>query len=153
MVLEISHSHIVHVCIHRLYIGRSFAQIFTLTIWFALSTYLSYMGFARALTAAIRLVVASLLRCFQLDGGETLFLAEVPSNVKGGTRSVSFVSVFKFMVASYFQILESQLRARVDGRTDTRADESAGRRKSTSALTNGAGVRTCGRASDAAAHG
>ena len=62
MVLEISHSHMVHVCIHRLYIVLSFAQIFTMTIWFALSTYLSYMGFARVLTAAIRLVVASLFR-------------------------------------------------------------------------------------------
>ena len=89
-------------------------------------------------------------RCFQLDGGETLFLAEVPSNVKGGTRFVSFVSVFKLMVASYFKILESRLRARVDGRTDTRANASAGKRRRTSALTNG---RVCGRASGAAAHG
>ena len=61
MMLEISHSRIVHVCIQRLYIVLSFAQIFTLIIRLALSTYLSYVGFARALTAPIRLVVASLL--------------------------------------------------------------------------------------------
>ena len=38
-------------------------------------------------------------RCFQLDDGETVFLAEVPSDVKGGTQFVPFVSIFKFMVA------------------------------------------------------
>ena len=38
-------------------------------------------------------------RCFQLDDGETVFLAEVPSDVKGGTQFVSFVSISKFVVA------------------------------------------------------
>ena len=38
-------------------------------------------------------------RYFQLDDGETVFLAEVPSSVKGGTRFVSFVCIFKVMVA------------------------------------------------------
>ena len=47
-------------------------------------------------------------RCFQIDGGETLFLAEIPSEVKGGTRLVSFVSVFKFMVAGSRVIWESR---------------------------------------------
>lgn len=58
-------------------------------------------------------------RCFQLADGETLFLAEVPSDVKGGTRFVSFVSVFNFMVASYCVFFEARLRARLDGRSDT----------------------------------
>ena len=60
-------------------------------------------------------------RCFQLDGGETLFLAEVPSGVKGGTRFVSFVSVLDFMFASYCLLLDARLQARLDGRSDTRA--------------------------------
>ena len=40
----------------------SFGQALNLTIWFALCTYLLYMSFARALSAAIHLAVALLLR-------------------------------------------------------------------------------------------
>ena len=47
-------------------------------------------------------------RCFQLDDGETVFLAEVPSFVKGGTQFVSFVSISKFAVASRCVIGESR---------------------------------------------
>ena len=51
-----------HVSVHRFCIVLSFAQTLTLTTWLALSICLSYMGLGRALRAAIRLVVASLLR-------------------------------------------------------------------------------------------
>ena len=106
MMLEISHSRIVHVCIQRLYILLQFCSNFHSDNT-ARTKHLSVLhGFCSGLDRSNPFgggFVAP--RCFQFDGGETLFLAEVLINVTGDTRFVEFVAVFKVMVASYLLIV------------------------------------------------